>query len=399
MEFLKGIKVLDMTQFLSASYCTQILGDFGADVMKIEQPGKGEVYRTYGPKFIHGESTSFLAMNRNKRSLTLNIKTPEGQEVLRRLAKDADVLVENFRTGTLKKYALDYESLKTVNPRLVYCSVSGFGQTGPYAEKGGFDLTAQAMSGLMYVTGEADRPPVKVGYPITDIGGGLYAALGIVAALCGREKSGLGQLVDTSLFEAGVAWGMMASLNYFADGSVQGRMGSASPQNAPYQAFTVKDGAFTMGTGNDVLWEKFCQVFEITYLLQDERYQDNASRVKNQDPLAADIEKALADLTVADCLERMDSVGIPCGAINSIDKVVSDPHVTNRGMVLKINHPSAGEIPNIAFPVHFSGQTCPVRYAPPLLGQHSREILSEAGYSKEEIDQLIQKGVTSSVNA
>jgi len=397
MKFLSGIKVLDMTQFLSASYCTQILGDFGADVMKIEQPGKGEVYRTYGPKFIEGESTSFLAMNRNKRSLTLNIKTPEGQEVLRRLAAQSDVLVENFRTGTLKKYGLDYESLKKINPRLIYCSVSGFGQTGPYAQKGGFDLTAQAMSGLMYVTGEADRPPVKVGYPITDIGGGLYAALGILGALCGREKSGEGQLVDISLFESGVAWGMMAALNYFADGSIQGRMGSASPQNAPYQAFTVKDGAFTMGTGNDVLWEKFCQVFELTYLLEDERYKDNASRVANQYVLALDVEKALADLTVADCLARMDSVGIPCGPINSIDMVVHDPQVLERGMILEINHPSAGKIPNVAFPVHFSGQTCPIRYAPPLLGEHSREILAEAGYSETEINQLIEKGVTSSV--
>jgi crotonobetainyl-CoA:carnitine CoA-transferase CaiB-like acyl-CoA transferase len=333
MNCLDGIKVIDMTQFLSASYCTQILGDLGADVIKIEKPGQGEVYRTYGPKFINGESTSFLALNRNKRSLALDIKKPEARKILYRLAETADVLVENFRPGTLKKYSFDYDSLQNVNPRLIYCSVSGFGQTGPYASKGGFDLTAQAMSGLMYVTGEKDGPPVKVGYPITDIGGGMYAALGILAALIGREKTGKGQLVDTSLFESGVSWGMMAGLNYFADGSIQGRMGSASPQNAPYQAFTVKDGAFTMGTGNDVLWEKFCEVFDMTYLLQDERYKDNASRVENQASLAAEIEKVLINYTVEECLEKLDSVGIPCGPINSIDKVMNDSHVKDRGLI------------------------------------------------------------------
>jgi crotonobetainyl-CoA:carnitine CoA-transferase CaiB-like acyl-CoA transferase len=395
MNCLDRIKVIDMTQFLSASYCTQILGDLGADVIKIERPGQGEVYRTYGPKFINGESTSFLALNRNKRSLTLDIKKPEAKKILYRLAETADILVENFRPGTLKKYGFDYESLKRVNPRLIYCSVSGFGQTGPYASKGGFDLTAQAMSGLMYVTGEKNGPPVKVGYPITDIGGGMYAALGILAALMAREKTGKGQLVDTSLFEAGVAWGMMAGLNYFADGSIQGRMGSASPQNAPYQAFTVKDGAFTMGTGNDVLWEKFCDVFNMTYLLQDERYKDNASRVENQASLAAEIEKVLKNYTVEECLEKLDSVGIPCGPINSIDKVMNDSQVKARGIIWDIEHPVAGKIPNIGFPVIFSDTPCMKRSYPPQLGEHSREILREIKFSEEEINTFIAAGVTS----
>ncbi|ATW24597.1 CaiB/BaiF CoA transferase family protein [Candidatus Formimonas warabiya] len=395
MNCLDGLKVIDITQFLSASYCTQILGDLGADVIKIERPGSGEVYRTYGPKFIKGESTSFLALNRNKRSLPLNMKEPAGQEVIRRLVKTADVLVENFRPGTLKKYGLDFESLQAVNPRLIYCSVSGFGQTGPYAPKGGFDLSAQAMSGVMYVTGEENGPPVKVGYPISDIGGGLYAGLGILAALASREKTGKGQLVDTSLFEAGVAWGMMAGLNYFADGSIQGRMGSASPQNAPYQAFTVKDGAFTMGTGNDMLWEKFCILFDMTYLMEDKRYQDNASRVKNQRALAAEIEKVLKDLTVEECLEKLDSAGIPCGPIHSIDQVMKDPHVLARGMIWDIEHPVAGKIPTIGFPVFFSHTPCRRRDYPPLLGEHTREILQAAQYSPEEIDGLIAAGITS----
>jgi len=397
MNCLNRLKVIDMTQFLSASYCTQILGDLGADIIKIEKPGDGEVYRTYGPKFINEESTSFLALNRNKRSLTLDIKKTAAQEILHRLVEKADVLVENFRPGTLKKYSLDFESLRSINPRLIYCSVSGFGQTGAYAAKGGFDLTAQAMSGLMYVTGEENGPPVKVGYPITDIGGGLYAALGILAAILSREKTGKGQMVDTSLFEAGVAWGMMAGINYFADGSIQGRMGSASPQNAPYQAFTVKDGAFTMGTGNDILWEKFCKIFGITFLMDDERFKDNASRVENQTTLAAEIEKVLKDLTVKECIEKLDKVGIPCGPINSIDKVMSDPHVRERGLIWDIKHPVAGNIPNIGFPVTFSDTPCQVRKYPPLLGEHTREILGEANYSQEEIDVFIAAGVTSTL--
>ncbi|MEL7566926.1 MAG: CoA transferase [Dehalobacterium sp.] len=397
MKCLDGIKVIDMTQFLSASYCTQILGDLGADVIKIERPGQGEVYRSYGPKFVNGESTSFLALNRNKRSLTLNIKKPEAQKILYRLAKKADVVVENFRPGTLKKYSFDFLSLQAINPRLIYCSVSGFGQTGPYAKKGGFDLTAQAMSGLMHVTGERNGPTVKVGYPITDIGGGMYAALGILAALMNREKTGKGQMVDTSLFEAGVAWGMMAGLNYFADGSIQGRMGSASPQNAPYQAFTVKDGAFTMGTGNDALWTEFCKVFDLTYLMDEEKYKDNASRVENQVSLAAEIEKKLKEFTVKECLEKLDSVGIPCGPINSIDKVMNDPHVKARGLIWKIEHPVAGKIPNIGFPVAFSNTLCEERKYPPRLGEHSREILLEAEYSEEEIDAFIVAGVTSTL--
>ncbi len=392
MYCLEGIQVIDMTQFLSASYCSQILGDLGAEVIKIEAPGKGEVYRTYGPKFINGESTSYLAINRNKKSLALNIKDPAAKEIMEKLVRKSDVLVENFRVGTLKKYGLDYETLHKINPRLVYCSVSGFGQNGPYAKRGGFDLTAQAMGGLMYVTGEQDGPPVKVGYPIADIGGGLYAAIGILAALMGRQQTGRGQQVDASLFESTVAWGMMAGLNYFADDSVQGRMGSASPQNAPYQAFTVKDGAFTVGTGNDALWIKFCQVFEITHLLEKAEYQNNALRVANQKALAADIEQALAQLTVAECISRLDSAGIPCGKINSIAQVMEDPHVQERGMIWRFQHPIAGEVPNLGLPVHFSETPCSIRHYPPLLGEHSIEILQGLGYTAEQVAALAAAG-------
>ena len=319
MKFLQGIQVIDMTQFLSASYCSEILGDLGADVIKVEAPGKGEVYRNYGPKFIQGESTSFLAVNRNKRSLAVNIKSESGREALKKLVAKAEVVVENFRVGTLKRFGLDYASLKAM--------------TGPYAQKGGFDLIAQAMGGIMYVTGEKDRPPVKVGCPITDIGGGLYGAIGVLAALHGREKTGEGSYVDVSLFETGVAWNMIAALNYFADGSIGGRMGSASPLNAPYEAFTVSDGSFVMGSGNQMLWEKFCDIFDMAELKAKEEYSENYKRVKNQPQLHEEIENHIRHLTVKECIRRMDEAGIPCGVINSIDQIMKDEHVAQRGLI------------------------------------------------------------------
>ena len=392
MNCLSGIRIIDLSQFLSASYCTQILGDLGADVIKIEQPGKGEVYRTYGPRFINGESTSFLSINRNKRSLSLNIKDKQGVNIIHRLVETADVFVENFRPGKLKKYDLDYQTLKQINPCIIYCSVSGFGQTGPYADKGGFDLTAQAMSGLMSVTGQKNGPPQKVGYPVTDIGAGMYAAIGILAALIARGKTGKGQLVDTSLFETGVSWGMMAALNYFADGSIQERMGSASPQNAPYQAFVVQDGAFTVGTGNEILWRKFCEIFELDYLLNNPKYVDNASRVNNQEILAREIEEGIKDLHVAECLIKLDQAGIPCGPINSIDQVIEDPQTKARGMIIEFDHIKAGKVKNLAFPVKMSENPADLRYAPPLLGQHSKEILLDLGFSQKQITELIKVG-------
>lgn len=392
MDLLQGIRVIDMTQFLSASYCSEILGDLGADVIKVEPPVKGEVYRTYGPKFIDGESTSFLAVNRNKRSLALNIKHEEAREALKKLIGTADVLVENFRVGTLKKFGLDYESLSRDNPGLIYCSISGFGQTGPYAKKGGFDLIAQAMSGIMYVTGEKGGEPAKVGYPITDIGGGMYGAIGVLAALMGRTRSGRGCHVDTSLFETGAAWGMMAAMSYFADGSVGSRMGSASPLNAPYEAFQVSDGAFVMGSGNQVLWEKFCDIFQISHLKEREEYKENWQRVAHQEALHREIEEGLRDYTVAECIRRMDEAGIPCGVINSIDKVVQDPHLAERRMVLQMEHPNGKTIPGMALPLQFSGQVCEARKGPPKLGEHTAEILGALGYSAEKVQALAAEG-------
>jgi len=393
MNSLHGIKVVDFSQFLSASYCSQILGDLGADIIKIERPGVGEVYRNYGPKFINGESTSFLAMNRNKKSLSLNLKKEKAIQIVKELIRDTDILIENFKPGKLKKLQLDYESVKLINPKLIYCSVSGYGSTGPYASKGGFDLIAQGMSGLMSVTGEEDGPPVKVGYPITDIGSGMYAAIGILAALIAREKSQKGQFIDTSLFETGVAWALMPALNYFADGTIPKRMGSASPQNAPYQAFETKDGAFTVGTGNEMLWQKFCEVFDLSELLCNLKYSTNVLRLKNQKSLASTIQKTLKNITTEECIKRLDGAGIPCGPINTLDKVLADPQVIARNLITEMNHKKAGKVKTLAFPVKLSKTPASIRLAPAFLGEHTTEILNKLGYQSEEIVQLEKEGV------
>lgn len=393
MNSLNGVKVIDLTQFLSASYCAQILGDLGADVIKIERPGTGEVYRNYGPKFINGESTSFLSMNRNKKSLSLNFKKGKAIKIVKELIKESDVLIENFIPGKLKKYHLDYQSVKSINPKLIYCSVSGYGYTGPYASKGGFDLVAQGMSGIMSVTGNEDGPPAKVGYAITDIGAGMYAAIGILAALIAREKTEEGQFVDTSLFETGVTWGMMSVLNYFADGSIPKRMGSASPQNAPYQAFEAKDGAFTVGTGNEVLWEKFCEIFNISYLTNEPEYSTNALRVKNQKSLSLKIQNTVKNFSTQDCIDRLENAGIPCGPINTLDKVISDPQVRARNLIVEMNHKKAGKVNTLAFPVKLSKTPANIRLAPALLGEHTVEILNKLGYQDNKIMQLEKEGV------
>ncbi len=390
---LEGITVLDFTQFLAGSYCGMLLGDLGANVIKIEKPGVGEEYRSYGPKFIHSESTSFLSVNRNKKSLTLNLKDPKGVSIALRLIGKADVMIENFKPGIMEKLGLGFSEASKANPKLVYCSISGFGQTGPYRNRGGFDLILQGMSGMMDVTGEPDGPPVKVGYPITDMGAGIYGAFGILAALLYRNVTGKGQWVDTSLLEAGLSWALLPAGNYFADGEIPKRLGSASPQNAPYQAFETKDGYINVGTGNEKLWVKFCEILGIPDLVKDPRFRDNASRVKHQRELAKEIEPAMRQKTTNEWLELLAGGEIPCGPIYHLEEALKDPQALSRKMVVECDHPRAGRIRSLGFPVKFSESELSVRQYPPLLGEHNREILTSLGLSQAEIAELEGEGV------
>jgi crotonobetainyl-CoA:carnitine CoA-transferase CaiB-like acyl-CoA transferase len=370
-----------------------LFADLGAEVLKLERPDGGDVYRNYGPKFIHSESTSFLAVNRNKKSIAVNLKNPDGREIARTLAQKSDVVVENFKQGTMEKLGLDYSSLAKENPRLIFCSISGFGRTGPYSDRGGFDLILQGMSGIMSVTGEPDRPPAKVGVPITDIGAGIFATVGILAALIARNSTGKGQVVDASLLEAGLGFSTLSAINFFADGQAPPRLGSASSQNAPYQAFPTKDGFINVGTGNEELWRKFCSVLWIEDLVEDPRFHDNVSRVKNQFELAAEITPAIKKMTTKECWDLFTKAGIPSGPIYDIGEAVADPHVTARNMILDYKHPEAGRVQNIAFPVKLSEIETGVYRVPPELGEHTREVLTKAGYAKEELDRLEKDGV------
>lgn len=390
---LQGVQVLDFTHFLSGPYCSMLLGDLGAEVIKVERPDKGDVYREYGPKFIKGESTSFLAVNRNKKSLALNLKSSEGKEIALELARKTDIIIENFKLGTMAKLGLDYETLSKHNPGLIYCSISGFGRTGPYRERGGFDLILQGMSGIMSVTGDLDRPPAKVGVPITDIGAGMFAVIGILSAYIFREKTGKGQFIDASLLEAGLGFATLAAINYFADGKAPQRLGSASSQNAPYQAFETKDGYINVGTGNEELWKRFCEILELEHLLVDPRFQDNFSRVNNQKELAAEIAPAIKSRTTEECLNLFNNAGIPCGPIYDIGEALMDPQTQNRAMVIAYEHPKAGKVRNIGFPVKFSEIEVGVKQYPPQLGEHTYKILKSAGYSESHLKSLEEKGI------
>lgn len=391
---LSGLRVLDLTQYVAGPYCSMLLADLGAEVIKVERPGAGDVYRQQGPDFIGGHSTTFLALNRNKRSLTVNLKDPRGREIILALAADVGVFLENFKPSTAERLGLGYEVLQQANPAIIYCSISGYGQTGPYRDKGSYDLMVQGLGGLMSMTGEPDGGPVKAGLPVFDFGAALLAVVGILSAYVSMQTTGRGQHVDVSLFDCSVSWLTVVAMGYFATGKVPGRMGTASHTFAPYQAYRARDGYITIvGTGGKDSWAELCRVLGMQHLIKDTRFDTNAKRMKALPELSVLIEDVLRTQDVAYWIEKLEAAGLPCGALNTVDQVLRDPQVQARRMVQEIIHPDGGVLPMIGIPIKFSEADDTVQAAPPRLGEHTDSILSGLGYSAHEIAVLRQDGV------
>jgi crotonobetainyl-CoA:carnitine CoA-transferase CaiB-like acyl-CoA transferase len=390
---LEGMVVLDATQIMAGPFCTLLLADMGADVIKVERPDGGDDTRRMGPPFIAGESAAFLAMNRNKRSLALDLKREEGKDLFRRLARRADVLVENFRPGTMEKLGLGYEALHEIHPGIIYCSVSGFGRTGPYRLRGGFDLVAQGMSGLISCTGHPGGPPTKVGVPISDLNAGMYAAYGVLCAYIHRLRTGRGQLVDTSLLEGAIAYTFWESAIFFATGENPEPMGSAHRLNAPYQVFRTKDGSLSVGAATQGTWEMLCQAIGRPDLSADPRFRENAARIAHYQELAAILEEVFQEDTTAHWLRRLEEAGVPAGPIYTLAEVYADPHVRAREMAVEVEHPVAGRVQNIGIPVKLSGTPGRIARPAPTLGQHTDEVLAWLGVEKAAIARLREAGV------
>jgi formyl-CoA transferase len=390
---LAGIRVVDLTRVMTGPYCTMMLGDLGADVIKIELPGKGDDTRAWGPPFIAGEAAYYLSVNRNKRSIALNLKADEGKEALWRLIATADVVVENFSPGTITRLGFGWDEIHARHPKVIMASISGFGQTGPGSQRTAYDLVVQGMGGIMSVTGQVGGPPTKYGVPIGDIGAGMFAAYAIAAALYRRTVTGEGQYIDVSMLGGQIALLTYQAASYFATGEVPQPAGNAHSIITPYDAFPCKDGYVIIAVGNDSLWQRFCTVMEIPEVGADERFTTNALRVANKSAMYERINAALAPLTIDEVIARCDSVGIPSGPILTLDRVFQNEQVQHTGMERRVQHPTAGEILLTGFPYRFSEGELDVEHAPPLLGQQTREILAEAGYSAKEIDALISEGV------
>jgi formyl-CoA transferase len=392
MAALEGLRVIDQTQVMAGPFCTMLLGDMGAEVIKVEPPA-GEHTRHERLEAAPGVTAAYLAVNRNKRGLVLDLKQPDGVEVLKRLAATADVLVENYRPGVARRLGVDYDALRALCPRLVYCSISGFGQTGPYAGRGGFDLVAQGMSGIMSATGSEGGPPVKVGVPITDLGAGLFALFGILCALRARRVTGRGQLVDTSLFEAGLALSAWEATEYWYTGQVPRRLGTAHRLNAPYQAYRASDGHFTVGAASERLWPRFARLLGLGHLVDDPRFGTVAARLAHRAELEALVEAVTVRHPRAHWLAACDAAGIPAGPIYTIPEALTDPHALARGMVQELEHPVAGRVKALGNPVKLSRSPARMRRAAPLLGEDTEAVLSEVGYGAAEIAALRSRGV------
>ncbi len=387
---LQGVRVLDLSRVLAGPYCTMMLGDLGADIIKVEAPGLGDDTRHWGPPFAGGgESAYFLCVNRNKRSMTLNLKSDVGQQILRRLIGSCDILVENFRVGTLEKWGLGYEALQDIHPGLIYCTITGYGYTGPYRHLAGYDFIIQAQGGVMSITGPAEGEPYKVGVALADITAGLFACNAILAALFEHERSGVGQRIDISLLDTQVAWLANVGSNYLVSGEPTVRYGNAHPNIVPYQTFRASDGYFALAVGNDSQWRQFCDKAGKREWADDPRFTTNAGRVSNRKELIPLLDELFAQHEIVYWLAMLEAIGVPGGPINTIDQVMNDPQVQARQMVIDVEHPSAGPVKMVASPLKIPTAPPVVRLPPPTLGQHTEEILQQVlGYDHEAVQRL-----------
>jgi len=399
-DALSHVRVLDLSRVLAGPWASQVLADLGAEVIKIERPGAGDETRGWGPPWLRdaggaetGESAYFASTNRGKKSVTLDIARPEGQAIVRRLAGRADVLLENFKVGALARHGLGYDEIAALNPRLVYCSITGFGQGGPYRNRPGYDFLIQGMGGLMSITGEPDGAPMKVGVAVTDLLTGMYAATAVLAALANRERSGLGQHVDLALLDVQIAMLANQAQNFLVTGRAPGRLGNAHPSIVPYQAFATRDGHIVLAVGNDGQFARLCEVAGRPELSCDARFATNAARVANRGELVAALAPILAARASGDWIAALDGAGVPCGPINDIAQMFDDPQVRHRGVRVEVPHPRCGAVPVVASPIRLS--RTPVHHgAPPGLGEHTREVLVEIlGMDEAEVEALRRDGV------
>jgi formyl-CoA transferase len=391
---LKGIRVLDLSRVLAGPYCTMVLGDLGAEVIKVERPGSGDDTRAWGPPWAGGESAYYLSVNRNKHSITLDIKTPEAQQIIRELAAQSDIVVENFKHGTLEKIGLGYDQLSEENPRLIWATISGYGPDGPMADKPGYDFVAQGEAGIMAITGEPDGEPMKVGVAIVDVTTGLYTAVAILAALRDRDENGFGQRVDSNLMSSAVAWLVNVGSNHLVSGNPAKRYGNAHANIVPYQVFKARDQHMTIAVGNDGQFRALCRIVGLDAYGDDPRFSTNPARVEHRETLVTDLQAVFETRDAGDWLSELEAAGIPSGLINSVEQVFTHPQVLARNMVVEAPHPTAGTVRMAGIPFELSRTPASVRSAPPLLGEHTADVLHTLlGKSQEDIDQLRERGV------
>ena len=390
---LKGIRVLDLTRILAGPYATMILRDLGAEVIKIEQPGVGDEARDFGP-FKNDFSLYFMSVNRGKKSITLNLKSPRGKELFLELVKGSDILVENFRPGTMEKLGLDYESLKTHHPSLLYAACSGFGQTGPYAMRGAYDMIIQGMGGIISITGEPDRPPVRVGTSIGDITSALFTAIGILSALRHRDQTGEGQLIDVGMLDCQVAILENAMVRYFSTGDIPRPLGRRHPAITPFEVFESADGYVVIAIGNNELWRKFCEHVGHSELIDDDRFNTNALRTENHESLFPILAEIMCRRTTDEWVEALEAIGVPCGPVNTVDKVANDPQVLARDMIAEVEHNTTGTVQIPGIPIKLSETPGQIDAPAPNLGEHTSEVLIDLlGLGAEEVNQLKQDGI------